>query len=171
MLRNDFVHRFHQLAVLLVALGLAACAADDSLFGDAQSAHSGRYEQELATKRAAVAHEQARNVALSQQQQALQTRTRQLNQQIVQQRRSVNNLQATVAVLNTQVQQAQSATAAAEAKKVHLHTELEKLKQEVAALQNNLAGDPSTAELQALKKQEQELRQAYSDLLAIYRTM
>jgi peptidoglycan hydrolase CwlO-like protein len=157
--------------VVFVAAAVVGCASGDSLFSDAGSVHSGRYDREMAAKRTVVEQGHSRIAALSGEQKELQTRMQDLDDEIARQKRSVKGLQNKVAELDNQILQLTTESVEARKKQSEIHLEVADLQRELAVLENRVASNPSPSELEILKQREQELAQTYSDLLAIYKSM
>lgn len=156
---------------IVLLVGIMGCAEGDSLFTDAGNVHSGRYEQDLANRQAAVARERDRGTALSAEQQGMQSRAQLLDQEIARQKKTIKELDAKVARLDRQAQQMTTADAAAERKRSDLQSQISQLKREINSVQEKISADPSASELEALRRRQDELSHIYSDLLQIYKSM
>jgi chromosome segregation ATPase len=156
---------------LFAAAAFAGCAPGDSLFADARATHSGEHARLLAASRDQVAGERRYGAGLEARGEELRTREADVRAEVDRGRRELAALQARVDDLDREIKNRRAATAEASARQRDLERRVGEVRQEIAAVQRQLASSPTSGDLARLLARKAELEERLNELTQLYQAL
>ncbi len=152
------------------ALLLMACAEGDNVFRDSADLHSGRWEEEINSKRVAVQSERRTEALLKDNKEELESRDAELKGQILAEQNHADSLNERLTALSKNIEIARQENRILSEREQELRAQIGSIQNEISTTRSQLGGSASDAELNRLRNRLAELEQEYEDLYNIYST-